>query len=86
MGELKQTRIVRIIARLNVGGPAKHVVWLTTALQDEVYRSLLVTGSVPEGEEDAITPLVKDSMENVVKLKVPIEADLSFGHNWRDMQ
>lgn len=52
MGELKQTRIVRIIARLNVGGPAKHVVWLTTALQDEAYRSLLVTGTVPEGEED----------------------------------
>ena len=47
-----QTRIVRIIARLNVGGPAKHVVWLTTGLQDEVYRSLLVAGSVPAGEED----------------------------------
>lgn len=46
------TRIVRIIARLNVGGPAKHVVWLTTALQDADYRSLLVTGSVPAGEED----------------------------------
>jgi glycosyltransferase involved in cell wall biosynthesis len=37
---------------LNVGGPAKHVVWLTTALQDANYRSLLVTGSVPPGEED----------------------------------
>lgn len=49
---LNQTRIVRIIARLNVGGPAKHVVWLTTGLQDEVYRSLLVAGSVPAGEED----------------------------------
>ena len=47
-----QTRIVRIIARLNVGGPAKHVVWLTNGLQDENYRSLLVAGSVPPGEED----------------------------------
>ena len=52
MAELSQTRIVRIIARLNVGGPAKHVVWLTSALQDANYRSLLVTGTVPEGEED----------------------------------
>ena len=52
MAELSQIRIVRIIARLNVGGPAKHVVWLTAGLQDEVYRSLLVTGSVPAGEED----------------------------------
>lgn len=52
MRELNQTRIVRIIARLNVGGPAKHVVWLTKALQDANYRSLLVTGTVPAGEED----------------------------------
>lgn len=52
MPELNQTKIVRIIARLNVGGPAKHVVWLTGALQDQNYRSLLVTGSVPPGEED----------------------------------
>lgn len=52
MPELNQTRIVRIIARLNVGGPAKHVVWLTTGLQDANYRSLLVTGTVPAGEED----------------------------------
>ena len=52
MVQATPTRIVRIIARLNVGGPAKHVVWLTAALQDSVYRSSLVTGSVPAGEED----------------------------------
>src|SRR5215510_9678590 len=52
MPEVNQTRIVRIIARLNVGGPAKHVVWLTAGLQDENYHSVLVAGSVPSGEED----------------------------------
>ena len=46
----KQVKIVRIIARLNVGGPAKHVVWLTAGLDD--YQTLLVAGSVPEGEGD----------------------------------
>ncbi|NNE98605.1 MAG: glycosyltransferase [Pyrinomonadaceae bacterium] len=45
-------KIVRIIARLNVGGPARHVVWLTEALQDEEFESILLTGRVPEGEED----------------------------------
>jgi len=30
--------------------------------------------------------LVKQEMENVIQLTVPVEADLSFGHNWRDMQ
>ncbi|HEX6280131.1 MAG TPA: glycosyltransferase [Pyrinomonadaceae bacterium] len=45
-------KILRIIARLNVGGPARHVVWLTEALQAEGFESKLVTGSVPDGEED----------------------------------
>ncbi len=45
-------KIVRIIARLNVGGPARHVTWLTKELQDEEYQSVLIAGSVPEGEED----------------------------------
>ncbi len=45
-------KIVRIIARLNVGGPARHVVWLTKALQTEEFQTVLLTGTVPEGEED----------------------------------
>lgn len=45
-------KIARIIARLNVGGPARHVVWLNKALQDENFQSVLLTGTVPEGEED----------------------------------
>lgn len=45
-------KIFRIIARLNVGGPARHVVWLSRELQDEEFRSVLVSGTVPPGEED----------------------------------
>jgi len=45
-------KIVRIIARLNVGGPARHVVWLTKELQDDKFESVLLAGTVPEGEED----------------------------------
>jgi glycosyltransferase involved in cell wall biosynthesis len=45
-------KIVRIIARLNVGGPARHVVWLTKNLQSEDFQSVLLTGTVPDGEED----------------------------------
>lgn len=44
-------KILRIIARLNVGGPARHVVWLTKGLADE-FDSVLVAGRLPEGEED----------------------------------
>jgi glycosyltransferase involved in cell wall biosynthesis len=46
------TKIVRVIARLNVGGPAKHVVWLTQGLTAPQFDSLLIAGTVPEGEED----------------------------------
>ena len=45
-------KVVRIIARLNVGGPAQHVVWLTAGLPATEYESLLVTGVVPPGEDD----------------------------------
>jgi hypothetical protein len=76
MPELSQTRIVRIIARLNVGGPAKHVVWLTSGLQDEVHSSLLVAGSVPDGEEDmgyfaadaGVTPVYIPEMSREISL------------------
>ena len=44
-------KILRIIARLNVGGPARHVVWLTKELNDEGFESVLIAGTVPKGEE-----------------------------------
>jgi glycosyltransferase involved in cell wall biosynthesis len=45
-------KILRIIARLNVGGPARHVVWLTEGLEADGYETLLVAGVVPPGEDD----------------------------------
>ena len=70
-------KVVRIIARLNVGGPAKHVVWLTSGLEGRGYRSLLVTGTVPPGEEDmsyfaaeaGVTPLYIPEMSREISLK-----------------
>jgi glycosyltransferase involved in cell wall biosynthesis len=45
-------RVVRIIDRLNVGGPTKHVVWLTAGLDAAGFDARLVAGSVPRGEVD----------------------------------
>jgi glycosyltransferase involved in cell wall biosynthesis len=45
-------KIVRIIARLNVGGPARHVVWLNAGLQSAGCESVLVAGVVPPGEDE----------------------------------
>ena len=56
---------------------------LRTRMVLQVHDELLF--EVPDDEEDTVTPLIQDAMEKVVDLKVPIVADLSFGHNWRDM-
>src|SRR2546425_717617 len=45
-------RVARIIDRLNVGGPAKHVVWLTAGLPHEKFESLLIAGRIAPGEGD----------------------------------
>jgi glycosyltransferase involved in cell wall biosynthesis len=48
----KPVRIMRIIARLNVGGPAIHVSLLTAKLGAPDFESLLVCGTIDPGEGD----------------------------------
>src|SRR5262245_15076332 len=43
-------RVLRIIARLNVGGPALHVAYLTKGLDERGYETTLVAGVIAEGE------------------------------------
>jgi hypothetical protein len=37
---------------MNVGGPARLVVWLTEALNQGEFESTLICGTVPPGEKD----------------------------------
>lgn len=43
-------KIIRVIARLNVGGPARHVVLLDRGLHARGHDTLLVHGSIDHGE------------------------------------
>ncbi len=43
-------RVVRVIARLNMGGPALHVAYLTKGLEQRGYETTLVAGSLARGE------------------------------------
>jgi hypothetical protein len=43
-------RVLRVIARLNIGGPARHVVILDRGLEASGFESLLAHGSVGPGE------------------------------------
>ena len=49
---LGKVRLLRLITRLNAGGPARHVVSLSRGLQDKGYETLLVSGEAARGEND----------------------------------
>jgi glycosyltransferase involved in cell wall biosynthesis len=44
-------RVLRVIARLNMGGPALHVAYLTAGLAERGYDTTLVAGSLARGED-----------------------------------
>jgi len=46
-----RVKVLRVIARLNVGGPALHVAYLTEGLAERGYDTTLVAGSLAHGEE-----------------------------------
>ena len=41
---------------------------------------------VEKGEEDKLQRIVRDSMQNAVKLSVPLIVDDSFGSNWYEVK
>jgi glycosyltransferase involved in cell wall biosynthesis len=43
-------RVLRVIARLNKGGPALHVAYLSAGLEERGYETTLVAGSLARGE------------------------------------
>ena len=42
--------VLRVIARLNMGGPALHVAYLTAGLEPRGFRTTLVAGELAHGE------------------------------------
>lgn len=48
-------RVLRVIARMNVGGPALQVVALTMGLTAPEFENRLLVGSVADGEADYLT-------------------------------
>jgi DNA polymerase-1 len=49
----------------------------------QVHDELLL--EAPEGEVDALIPLVRDAMAGAAELLVPLEVDVKVGDNWGDM-
>jgi glycosyltransferase involved in cell wall biosynthesis len=49
--ESDRIKVLRVIARLNMGGPALHVAYLTAGLRERGYDTTLVAGSLARGED-----------------------------------
>ncbi|MCF8066044.1 MAG: glycosyltransferase [Desulfarculaceae bacterium] len=55
----KPRRVLRIITRLNVGGPARHVAWLMQGTDSTRFQQTLAAGRVHRGEDD-LGPELRD--------------------------
>ncbi|MFH1045791.1 MAG: glycosyltransferase family 4 protein [Candidatus Omnitrophota bacterium] len=49
---MKKIKVVRIIARLNIGGPAIHTILLSAGLNERLFETILVSGTPDEHEGD----------------------------------
>ncbi|MCO4783754.1 MAG: glycosyltransferase [Candidatus Cloacimonetes bacterium] len=68
--------VVRIIARLNVGGPAKHVAWLSSGLQKKSWTHKLLHGVI-DGDEDDLSTFSKNLSVDCVQID-SLEKNISF--------
>jgi DNA polymerase-1 len=50
----------------------------------QVHDELVL--EVKEGMEEEVSKLVKETMESVTKLKVPIAVDVGFGKRWGEIK
>lgn len=61
-------KVFRLITRLNNGGPARHVIWLSLGLDKDRFESLLVSGIV-EDNEDSLADYARS--QNINPLFIP---------------
>ena len=84
-------RVLRVIARLNMGGPALHVTYLARGLAQRGYETTLVAGDVARGEESmafVADLVVIDHRSGTVKLVANALADGTDDADalWQDAQ
>ena len=57
---------------------------MQTKMTMQVHDELVF--DVPKQELDKARKIVKEGMEEIIKLKVPVEAHIEVGLNWLDME
>ena len=77
-------RILRVIARLNMGGPAIHVANLAAGLETRGYHTTLVAGSLARGE-DSMAFLAEQLGVDVVSVP-ELQREVSLLHDARSVR
>ena len=80
--QARPVKVLRLIARLNTGGPAIHTVLLTQNLNSNQFASRLITGMISPGEGDmgyyagrrGVTPIVIPELGRDVSLRNDVRA------------
>jgi glycosyltransferase involved in cell wall biosynthesis len=72
---VEPVRVLRVIARLNMGGPALHVAYLTAGLAERGYETTLVAGSLARGEDSMA--FVADELGLSVRSVPELHRDIS---------
>lgn len=62
----KKIKVARIIARLNIGGPAIQAILLTEGLNDEKFESILICGQVENAEKDMLYLAEKKGVKPII--------------------
>jgi DNA polymerase-1 len=75
--DLIKIAMIRIDAALRERGMKSR---MTLQVHDELVFE------VPENEVDVMQPLVREHMEKVHSLAVPLQVDMGVGANWRDLE
>ena len=75
--DLIKIAMIRIDAALRERGMKSR---MTLQVHDELVFE------VPENEVDVMQPLVREHMERVHALVVPLQVDMGVGSNWRDLE
>jgi len=74
------TTVLRIITRLNAGGPTRHVVWLERGLASRGHRGRLLAGQVQGGEDD-FSHLAREARLDLVELP-PLGREIAPCSDW----
>lgn len=78
---MKKTRVLRIIARMNIGGPALHATLLADGLDPDRYETRLLTGA-PDATEGDYLQLTGHRPANLIQID-SLGREISIGRDTR---